>query len=535
MDCFDYIVVGAGSAGCVLANRLSADARNSVLLIESGPSDDSPYIHLPRGNARLMGDPDLTWAYEVARNAGDNNPEIHVRGKVLGGSSSINGQIYLRGLPEDYDDWKCRGWDWEDFLRTFKAIEDYEGSAAAWRGAGGPLRIGNPKYRQPICEAVLAAAGAMGIPVVDDLNEDGDQRLGYHACTVREGRRQSSARAFLKPARRRANLHVLTNTTVDRILFEGRRAVGVITRGPTGNNAEYRTGREIVLSAGAIHSPKILQLSGIGDAGYLGGLGIDVVAHVPQVGKNLAEHRLFIHVFGVSHGSDNDQFRGWRLYRNALDALLFGSGPLTRCVQEVGGYVRTRPEVALPDARILMGAYALDFERSDRWETRPMQQSAVSCGGHACRPRSRGTLTITSRDPAAQPEIVANYLSDEEDRLTSIGIVRFIRKLFNRPELASFAPKELWPGPSVSTDDEIVDAFVSSGVAGLHITGTCSMGEGSDSVVDPELKVRGVEGLRVADISIMPGPMSGNTNAPAMAIGYRAADFMLRQMESAVA
>ncbi len=528
MTDFDYIIVGAGSAGCVVANRLAENPSHRVLLIEAGPEDSHPFIRIPKGFGKLLSDPKYAWFHPVEPEPGNaNRGEVWVRGRTLGGSSSVNGMIYMRGQPQDYDHWEslgCRGWGWSSLRSYFKNMEDHALGADELRGVGGPLGISPRVGTHRLAEAVIAAGGAMGLPRRDDLNREDTTGIGYLNCNIKRGVRQSSAEAFLKPVRRRSNLTVMTETSVDKVLFDGTRAFGVLTR-CEGAAREFR-GREIILSAGALQSPKILQLSGVGPEQLLRQQQIKVVADSPGCGMNMRDHRLLFiqHRVRDASLSDNQAFAGLRLMSNMMRYYLFRSGVMATGSYDVGGFARTRPEIDRPDIQLMGAPYSLDFGAQElRFESFPGMQFF----GYVLRPRSQGHVLIRSRDPNEPPSIKPNWLTAEYDRRTSIDLVRFMRRLLNQEPLKQLLGEETTPGAAVQSDDEIIDAFARLGQSGYHACGTCKMGTDEMSVVDERLRVRGVSGLRVADISIMPTVTSGNTNAPAMVIGARAADLII--------
>ena len=526
---YDYIIVGAGSSGCVLANRLSADPAVSVLLVESGPDDTSPLIRMPRGIGKLLapGNPHV-WSYSVSP-GGNAPPETWLKGRTVGGSSSINGMVYVRGAPRDYDGWEalgCTGWGWQEMEKRFVAMEDHALGPAASRGVGGPLRISMHPSGAKLCEAVLGAAARIGAPRCADMNDVETVAaggMGYQPVTTFRGKRFSAARAFLAPVRGRKNLDVLTETDVLNIVFADRQATGVRLRNKTGLHTVQAT-REVILSAGAIQTPKLLQLSGIGPGALLRGFGIDVVAASENVGRNLREHRYLLTQYQVKGGSLNNMLGGFGLVRSAIDYLLRSKGALTHAAHEVGGFVKTRPGLDHADAQIGVGLYSMHAsEKGVAIEKAP----GLTILGYFTNPESQGEIRIQSPDPDHAPAINANHFSAEIDRISAISLFRWLRRLGQQKPLADWIVQETAPGPSIETDDDILTNAVSLGGTSFHVSGTARMGSDAESVLDPQLRVRGVSGLRVVDTSIMPTLVSGNTNAPAMAIGLRAADLIL--------
>jgi choline dehydrogenase len=523
---FDYVIVGAGSAGCVLASELSKDANCRVLLLEAGPADKSPLIHMPRGIGKLLTPPNPNiWHYSASQGKGRPN-EDWVKGRTLGGSSSVNGMVYMRSLPSEYDDWQamgCEGWGWADIGRCYKKMEDHELGAAEWRGAGGPLSISMQPKDHPMYEVILQAAEQAGLARVADVNSAFDGGIGYQARTIRKGRRWSAAKAFLEPARGRPNLQVRTGVQVQRLVFDGTRVVGVELRDASGTSV-VKARREVILSAGAIHSPKLLQLSGIGPAALLQRLGITVVADAPDVGQNLLEHRCILMQIRLNEGSLNQEFGGWRLGKNLVRYALNQSGPLTTAAHEICALVKTRPELARPDGELGIGLYSIKVDAKGKIVID--DQPGMTWVGYFTTPDSRGSVQITSRDPEASPDIDANYFDTERDRRHSADLVRYMRRMLAQPALASFVVAETQPGPACQSDEQIIEAYLRQGSTTYHVAGTCRMGADERSVVDTRLRVRGVQGLRVMDTSIMPTLISGNTNGPAMAMAMRAAEFI---------
>jgi choline dehydrogenase-like flavoprotein len=518
---FDYIIVGAGSAGCVLAERLSASGRRNILLLEAGPADRHPLIHMPRGMAKLFSDPRHVWLLPTIAE-GDTPSETWIRGKVLGGSSSVNGMMYFRGHPEDYDEWVLRGasgWGWDRMLPAFRAIENSTGGDA-------PLRIGFAGERTALSEALIQGGEALGIPRVADLNHPRQEGVGYATHTIHRGRRQSAADAFLRPARSRRNLHIETGLTVDRVLFDGRRAAGVIGH-RKGATVEFRTPGEVILAAGALQSPQLLERSGIGDGARLRELGIPVVQESPGVGENLLEHRLLMMQYELlAPLSQNLEFRGWRLALNAARYALTRSGPLSTGTYDVGAFVKTLPNMERPDAEILMAPYSLGFTHKGAVTTDSTH--SMHMFGYPLRSRSRGSVHIRSSRASEVALIRPNYLSDPYDQEVTLAMFRLMRRWVRQPSLQRIIGEEMLPGPSVADDASILRAFRAKGTAGYHACGTARMG-GPDAVVDPNLRVRGVSALRVVDGSIMPSMVSANTNGPIMAIGWRAAELIHEQ------
>lgn len=528
---FDYIIVGAGSAGCVLAERLSSVSENRVLLIEAGGEDKSPFISMPLGIGKTLFNPDLCWYYPTEPEPGNaGQPRIFMRGKVLGGSSSVNGMIYCRGQPEDYNDWEaqgCVGWNWHTMRDAFRAIEDHELGDDGNRGVGGPLHISIRADRTPLSEAILNAAEALGTPRRDDINQPQQEGIGYSAVTMRKGRRISSADAFLRPARWRPNLAVVTNTSVEQLLIEGGRVVGVSGRGPHGP-VRYRAGQETILSCGAIESPKLLMNSGIGPSEHLQELGINVVVDLPGVGRNLREHKTlgFQYRLKKRDYSINHQVRGWRVPINLLRYKLRSDGPLAS-TYDLTAFIKTRPGIAQPDAQLLFWNLTINKDNPSEVESHP----GLLAMGYPLRTSSEGSVRLRSADPADKPIIKTNFLDTEYDQSVMLGIFHYVRRLFDQKKLASFVDLETYPGESVFDDNSILDA-ARRDVTCQHAVGTCRMGNGKLSVLDSSLRVRGVQGLRVVDLAALPSQVSGNTNGPVMAFAWRASELILRENKS---
>jgi choline dehydrogenase len=533
---YDIVILGGGAAGCVLANRLSRDPDRRVLLIEAGPVDRHPMIHMPKGVGKVLADPGHVWAYPVHAGNGDNRPpKPWLRGRVLGGSSSVNGMMYVRGQPADFDaiaEETSADWNWSEIGRIYREVEDHVLGQGDGRGTDGLLGISLPPADNAAMEALIASGPALGMAAVEDFNAPDDrERIGYCPQTIRRGRRQSAAAVFLTPVRNRPNLTVRTGLTIDRILFDGVRATGVEVCGP--NGAERIAGARFIVSAGTFGSPAILQRSGIGDAARLAALGIVCRADRPEVGRNLREHCGLTLQWRLRPGtSRNAQYSGWRVLWNGLRYYLTRGGPLAIATFELGAALRTRPDAARPDAQLLAVPHSLDRSRATMaMEPFPGMQMVV----YPLRPRATGEVHITSSNPLVLPDASLDFFGDLRDRIELVDTVRAVRRLVAAKPIAELVVEETRPGPNVETDDQILDAYREMGIPAYHAAGTCRMGADSDSVVDPLTRVRGVEGVHVVDLSIAPQIPSGNTFAPVVAMAWRAAELIEREGTSAPA
>ena len=524
---FDYVIVGAGSAGCVLANRLSADGKNSVLLLEAGPKDSNLWIHVPLGYGKLFKDNSVNWMYQTEPEPGlDGRQVFQPRGKVLGGSSSINGLLYVRGQHEDYDRWRQHGnagWGYEDVLPYFKKAENQQRGADKYHGAGGPLPVSDWRHADPLSEAFVAAAAETGIPANPDFNGATQEGSGLFQTTTRRGRRASTAFSYLRPAKGRGNLHVETSALAQRILFEGRRARAVEYR----QGSSLRTARarnEILVSGGAYNSPQLLQLSGVGPAELLKQHGIGVVLDAPGVGNDLQDHmqvRLVTRCAQRVTLNDIVNHPVRRLMAGVQYAAL-RKGPLTIAAGTSGAFFKTNPRLASPDIQI----HFLPFS-TDKMGEKLHSFSGFSASVCQLRPESRGSLRIKSADPTVPPEIRINYLATETDRSAFIDGIKILRKILSAPALKPYTIEEVDPGAKVLSDEELLNYCRRTGSTVYHPTSTCRMGNDPLAVVDQRLRVRGIESLRVVDASIMPDLMSGNTNAPTIMIAEKASDMIL--------
>lgn len=532
-DAVDYIIVGAGSAGSVLAERLSANPRNQVLLLEEGGAPNW-LSAMPKGFGKLLADPVRSHYYPVTHALQSRGPqETWIRGRGLGGSSAINGMVWVRGGQEDYDAIEAAGnagWGWQDMLRCFREIEDHQLGASEFRGAGGRLPITTNPNRTPLADAFIAAGEATGLPHKDDQNGSRIDGVGYAQWNIdRSGRRVSAARAFLDAVRPRKNLTVRSNIRVTRVLMQGRRAVGVAaTEG--GNAVEFRARRAVVLCTGTIITPKLLQLSGIGDKALLSSLGIETIHHSPLVGRRLREHLTLALNFYLRGWEfcENREYSGLRLLKNVLLYAVAGKGPMARAAAEAIAFVRAVPESERADTQIMFNPYSRDFTvEGIGFEARP----GMECYSYALRPQSEGSVEIVSSDAAAPPKVESNYLGTEQDRRVAIAGTRAIRHILAQPALEPFVIGETERTVSAQSDEDILGLYDQYGHSGYHAVGTAAMGPSELDVVDQRLRVRGVDGLYVADCSIFRDIPSGNTNAPAMAVGWRAAEIITEDAE----
>ena len=529
MQVFDYVIVGAGAAGCVLANRLSEDGHTTVALLEAGPHHRHPLITMPKGIGKMLFDPKYTWAFpSQPEGATGGASENWARGKVLGGSSSVNGLMYVRGQPADFDALAAQtsqDWSWQHIGAAYRGMESHELGAAESRGDAGPLRVTLSTTRDRLSEAMIEAGVALGLPRKQDVNTpDNGEGIGYAVRTIQEGRRVSAATAFLDPVRERKNLHVVTGATADRICFDQRRATGVeVMR--NGERESWSARREVIVCGGALSSPMLLQRSGIGPAALMRELDIDLLSNLP-VGQNLAEHRVVLLQWKLREAlSQNASFSGLNLLGITAQYFLKRTGPMAMGAYEIGAWLKTRPELERPDIQFLIAPFSFDLP-SGRKKLEPFP------GMHICayplRPTARGELHIRSRDPNDAPVLKPNYHSNEDDRRTAIDLIKLARRYVAQSPLRELIESETYPGPECTSDADVLAAYAQYGTCGYHAVGTCRMGRDAGSVVDPELRVRGVENLRVVDTSIFPQIPSGNTNGPTMAMAWRAADLIRR-------
>ncbi len=524
---FDYIIIGAGSAGCVLANRLTASGRNRVLLIEAGGHDRNIWIHIPLGFGKLFSNPKVNWLYSTEPEPElDNRRVIQPRGKVMGGSSSINGLLYIRGQHEDYDHWRQlgnAGWSFKDVLPYFRRAEDQERGADDLHGAGGHLKVSDVCEPHPLCEAFIAAAQSCGFPRNDDFNGPTQEGAGYFQLTARNGRRWSTAVGYLKEAKRRPNLAVASNALATRILFSGRRAIGVEYR-QGGATHTAHANAEVIVSGGAFNSPQLLQLSGLGPAKILRELGINVVADMPGVGADLQDHLQIRMLYRCTEPiTMNDVINDWRhRYAAGLRYLLSRKGLLTIGAGYAGAFLRTRPELATPDVQFHFLIFSADAAGATLHPFSGFMASVCQL-----RPDSRGFVRIKSSDPTVPPAIQPRYLSARSDCDCVIDGMKLLRRVMSQPVMRRYIAEERAPGEQCVSDADLLAFARATGTTVYHPTSTCRMGSDPNAVVDERLRVHGFDGLRVIDASIMPTVVSGNTNAAAVMIGEKGADMVL--------
>jgi choline dehydrogenase len=528
MSAVDYVVVGGGTAGCVLANRLSADGRNHVLVLEAGPRDGYPWIHIPIGYAKTMFHPVYNWGFKTEPESGMNGREIYwPRGRTLGGSSAINGLIYIRGQHEDYDHWAAlgnTGWSNADGLPYFRKLEHNVRGANDWRGADGPQWASDIGATHELVEALIAAGAELGIPRNDDFNGAAQEGVGYYQLTTRRGFRCSTAVAYLRPARGRSNLAVKTNAQATKIVLDGRRTSGVVYR-QGGREYTVAARREVIVAAGSIQSPQLLQLSGIGPPGLLRSFGIPVVHALDGVGENLQDHLQARVIFLCTKPiTTNDTLNSWwRTMAMGLQYVLTRTGPMAVGINQGGIFARTDPALIRPDVQFHFATLSSDMAGSAVHSFPGFTMSVCQL-----RPESRGFVRIKSPDPMAAPAMQPNYLSTPNDRAILVAGIRLARALAASAALSPYVAAELLPGPGASTDDDLLEFARNKGATIFHPSGTCKMGPAGDAhaVVDPQLRVHGIGGLRVVDCSIMPTLVSGNTNAPVIMISEKAADMI---------
>ncbi|TIL90849.1 MAG: choline dehydrogenase [Mesorhizobium sp.] len=538
MQTYDFIIVGSGSAGSVVAERLSASGRFSVLVLEAGGSDRRFYVQMPLGYGKTFFDPAVNWNYKTEPDPGlAGNVDHWPRGRLLGGSSSINAMVWIRGAREDFDDWAAAGnpgWGFDDLLPVFKALEDNQAGADQWRGVGGPLHITDCSTAvHPLTKRYLAAANQAGLPFNPDFNGAFQEGAGTYQITTKNGRRMSAARAFLRPAMKRKNLRVEINALATRILFEGKRAVGIEYL----QNGETKTalaGREIILSGGSINSPQLLQLSGVGPSALLGTLGIAVFHANENVGANLQDHVGINYTFRGRLPTLNQILRPWwGKLMVGMQYMLMRSGPLALSMNNAGGFFRTDPAAARPNMQLYFQAFSTVIPKSgERPILTPDPWPGFSIGLSNCRPSSRGEIMIRSSNPRDYPKIVANAFSTEADVAEMLAAVKFIRKIAAMPAMAEIIEEEVLPGPSITSDADLIQDFRKRSGTVYHPVSTCRMGpDAARAVVDPRLRVHGLEGLRVIDASIFPDNITGNTNAASIMTGWKGAELVLEDQK----
>jgi choline dehydrogenase len=530
---YDYIVVGAGSAGAVVASRLSESGAHRVLLLEAGTKGSSHFwARVPVGTSKMIDDPAVNWCYKSEPDEGSGGRRIDVpRGKMMGGSSSINGMVYMRGQAQDYDHWAQlgnRGWSYQDVLPIFRRMECYDGGSDKFRGRNGLLRVTDtPRNKVPLLEKIIEAAGRIGLPFNPDLNGETQEGIGMSQVTIAGGKRQSTAVCYLDPVRGRPNLVIEQGAMAEALILEGKRCVGV-RYSVNGISRQAQAAREVIVCGGSINSPKLLELSGIGQSELLRSRGITPVHELPGVGENLRDHYSPRLKFAILERNltFNDNARGWRLAREALKYALFGTGFLASTAVPVRIYFRTREGLETPDATISILPFLYEMVGRQR---RVARRQGITMNANVLRSESTGSIHITSADAAEPPAIRFNFLSTEHDRAGIVAVIRKGRELMATSPLREVTGEEIAPGVKLQSDDELLDWVRNNAETTYHPVGTCKMGSDPMAVVDRELRVHGIEGLRVADASIMPTLTSGNTNAPAIMIGEKCAEMVLKQ------
>ncbi|WP_192256170.1 GMC family oxidoreductase [Mesorhizobium silamurunense] len=538
MQTYDFIIVGSGSAGSVVAEKLSASGRYSVLVLEAGGTDRRFYVQMPLGYGKTFFDPAVNWNYKAEPDPGlAGNADHWPRGKLLGGSSSINAMVFIRGAREDFDAWAAAGnpgWSYDALLPAFKALEDNEAGANQWRGVGGPLRITDCSNAvHPLTKRYLAAAEQAGLPFNSDFNGATQEGVGVYQITTRNGRRMSTARAFLRPAMKRSNIRVETNALATKILFEGKRAVGIEYE-QNGETKTVRAGREVILSGGSINSPQLLQLSGVGPSTLLTGLDIPVIHANENVGANLQDHVGINYTFKGKLPTLNQILRPWwGKLLVGMQYILLRSGPLSLSMNNAGGFFRTDPSMARPNMQLYFQAFSTVIPKSgERPILTPDPWPGFSVGLSNCRPSSRGEIMIRSSNPRDYPRITANAYSTNADVDEMLAAVKFVRKIAAMPALAEIIEEEVLPGPSITSDADLIQDFRKRSGTVYHPVSTCRMGpDASRAVVDPRLRVHGLSGLRVIDASIFPDNITGNTNAASILTGWKGAELVLEDQK----
>jgi choline dehydrogenase len=534
MNTYDFIIIGAGSAGCVLADKLSASGKYSVLVLEAGGDDRRFFIQMPLGYGKTFYNPAVNWMYAAEPDAGLNNQRDHwPRGKVLGGSSSINAMVWIRGHPSDYDSWKAAGnigWGWDDVLPAFKAMEDNQAGANAYRGTGGPLHISETKAQvHPLTQTYIDACGATGLAYNPDFNGQTQEGAGTYQLTAKNGLRMSAAKAFLRPAMKRKNVTLLKRALGTKILFIGKRAIGVAYE-HNGKPLEARATREVILSGGAINSPQLLQLSGIGPAALLAKHNIPLVLENANVGQHMQDHLGINYTWRMKVPTLNDELRPWwGKLKVGLQFLLFRKGPLSLSINHGGGFFKTDPSYAAPNMQLYMQAFSTLLPKAgERPVLNPDPFSGLSIGLSNCRPTARGKIEIKSANPHQHPAITPNAFGTDHDVAEMLAAVKYLRTIAAQEPIASLIAEELRPGPVAQSDADLIHDFKQRSGTVYHPSCTCRMGpDAATSVVDARLRVHGIHNLRVIDASAFPSLIAGNTNAPAILMGWKGAEMIL--------